>query len=120
MIYYASLTGNVRRFVGKTGLPANEIKPETIADRPYILVTYTFGFGEIPAPVAAFLSNNAGNLRAVAVSGNRNWGENFGRAGDIISDRYGVPLLHKFELSGTAEDVEIFKRKAAEICDTLR
>lgn len=117
MIYFASMTGNVRRFVAKTGLPAEEIRAETVATEPYILITYTFGFGEVPNLVKLFLSKNADLMRAVAVSGNRNWGEHFGGAGDVIARQYNVPLLHKFELSGTQEDVEIFVRKAGRFCD---
>lgn len=120
MIYFASMTGNVRRFIAKTGLPAEEIKPDMVVDKSYILVTYTFGFGDVPAPVKDFLDINGDLLRAVAVSGNRNWGANFGKAGDIIAEKYGVPLLHKFELRGTAEDVDIFKRKAEVYCGTSR
>ena len=39
--------------------------------------------------------------------GNKNWGAAFGQAGNKISDRYGVPLLHKIELSGNKKDKEI-------------
>lgn len=119
MIYFSSMTGNVRRFVNKTGLPAEEIKEKTVARSPYILVTYTIGFGEAPRIVLDFLEKNGALMKAVAVSGNRNWGKNFGLAGDIISREFNVPLLHKFELSGTSRDVEEFKRKAELVCATF-
>ena len=115
-VYYASMTGNVRRFIGKVGLPAEEITVNAAVDEPFILVTYTIGFGEVPKGVADFLRMNNANLRGVAVSGNRIWGANFGKAGDIIAREYGVPLLHRFELSGSDEDVRIFKERAIE-CD---
>lgn len=116
MIYYTSLTGNVRRFIGKVGLPAETITPDIIAPTPFVFITYTIGFGEVPKGVADFLRMNSENLRGVAVSGNRIWGANFGRAGDIIAREFGVPLLHKFELSGCAEDVRIFTERMIE-CD---
>lgn len=116
MIYYASLTGNVRRFIAKTGLPAEEIKPGIIANERFVLVTYTIGLGEVPAVVADFLKENSEMLVGVAVSGNRNWGDFFGRAGDIIAKEYGVPLLLKFELAGTQDDVNKFKEKVIQ-CD---
>lgn len=108
MIYYASLTGNVRRFVSKTGLAAEEIQSGLTVTEPFVLVTYTIGFGEVPPKVSKFLDTNGHLLRGVAVSGNRNWGDNYGRAGDIIAKQYNVPLLLKFELAGTKDDVKTF------------
>ncbi|NYV67595.1 class Ib ribonucleoside-diphosphate reductase assembly flavoprotein NrdI [Bacillus sp. Gen3] len=116
MIYYASLTGNVRRFIAKVGLPAEEIREGLIVTEPFVLVTYTIGFGDVPASVDRFLEENGDLLRGVAVSGNVNWGANFGKAGDIIASEYGVPLLHKFELSGTQDDVNTFKERVVQ-CD---
>src|SRR5690606_4312531 len=103
-VYYASLTGNVRRFIGKTGLTAVNIKDEAIAVEPFVLVTYTIGFGNVPEPVDAWLTQNSELLRGVASSGNRNWGDFYGRAGDIVAETYDVPLLHKFELAGNDDD----------------
>lgn len=116
MVYYASLTGNVRRFVAKTGLAAEEIQPGLIASVPFILVTYTVGFGGVPAKVSKFIEVNGHLLRGVAVSGNRNWGDNYGKAGDIIAEQYSVPLLLKFELAGTESDVETFVKRVVK-CD---
>lgn len=116
-IYYASLTGNVRRFIDKTSILAEEITESTVATEPFILVTYTIGFGEVPNIVTTFLRNNNAYLRGVAVSGNKVWGANYGRAGDIISRDYRVPLLLKFELSGTAADVQTFTERVI-ACDT--
>lgn len=116
-IYYASLTGNVRRFISKTGLAAEVITADTNVDEPFILVTYTIGFGEVPDIVTKFLRENHDHLRGVAVSGNRVWGANYGMAGDIISRTYLVPLLLKFELSGTSADVQTFTERVI-ACDT--
>lgn len=115
-IYYASLTGNVRRFIAKTGLAAEEITAETIADKPFILVTYTIGFGDVPDIVTTFLRDNAKYLLGVAVSGNRVWGDNYGMAGDLISRTHLVPLILKFELSGTNADVQTFTERVI-ACD---
>lgn len=117
-IYYASMTGNVRRFISRLGVEATDISTNPIADTPYIFVTYTFGFGGVPKEASDWLARNGEHLRGVAVSGNRNWGDFYGMAGDTIAKQYGVPLLHKFELSGNDEDVRIFKERAEMICDT--
>lgn len=110
------MTGNVRRFIEKTSLIAEEITESTAANEPYILVTYTIGFGEVPSVITQFLRNNSEYLRGVAVSGNKVWGANYGRAGDIISREHRVPLLLKFELSGTADDVRTFTERVI-ACD---
>ena len=117
-IYYASMTGNVSRFIAKLGVEATNINTNPTADTPYIFVCYTFGIGQVPAQVSEWLRRNSEYLRGVAASGNRNWGDHFGRAGDIISKQYGVPLLHKFELSGNDDDVRIFKERMERLCDT--
>lgn len=114
-IYFASLTGNVRNFMSKTGFAAEEITPLIKPTEPFILITYTIGIGEVPEPVATFLDAYGHLLKGVAVSGNRNWGANFGRAGDLISQRYKVPLLLRFELRGTENDVRLFKEKVGEL-----
>lgn len=111
IIAYYSLTGNVRRFVGKLGRPGAlyTIKPGVgaVLTELFVLVTPTTGFGQVPTTVTEFLRNNADMLAGVIASGNVNWGVNFGKAGRIISEQYDVPLIHTFELSGTDADVRI-------------
>ena len=75
---------------------------------PYVLVTYTIGFGDVPDEVIEFLEDNAAYCKAVAVSGDRIWGNNFGLAGDTISRNLGIPLIMKFEKGGTPSDVKRF------------
>jgi protein involved in ribonucleotide reduction len=110
LVVYDSKTGNVRRFVGKLHLPAVQIREEMTVDEPFVLITYTTGFGQVPEKVEAFLRRNHRHLIGVSASGNRNWGPGFARSADRISERYGVPVLSKFELSGTGSDVERFMR----------
>ncbi len=113
LVAYDSRTGNVRRFINKLNLPAVQIDDKMTLDEPFVLITYTTGFGEVPAKVQSFLKNNYARCVAVAASGNRNWGECFGRSADIIARTYGVPVLSKFELAGTTQDVERFKQGVA-------
>lgn len=109
LVVYASKTGNVKRFVGKTGLDSLEISKELIINEKYVLVTYTTGFGTVPEEVSAFLKNNSKNLVGVVASGNRNWGDMFGASADKISKQYGVPVLMKFEMSGTNKELDLFR-----------
>ncbi len=66
LIAYYSLTGNVRRFVAKTGLATVEIKPGLMLAEPFVCVTGTYGFGQVAGTVSDFLADNSDYL-AVAV-----------------------------------------------------
>ena len=114
-IIYFSFTGNVRRFIKRTELEKTlEITAENCMEpvhEPFIIVTGTIGFGEVPQPVQSFLNVNHTQLQAVAASGNRNWGQNFAKAGHTISEEYKVPLMMKFEVQGTNKDIIEFKDK---------
>lgn len=110
IIAYYSLTGNVRRFVGKLGRPASLYAIKyggSLLTEPFVLITPTTGFGQVPAVVAEFIESNSEYLAGVVASGNVNWGANYGKAGRTISEQYAVPLIHTFELSGLDEDVRI-------------
>jgi protein involved in ribonucleotide reduction len=120
LIVYYSLTGNVRRFVEKTGRPAQEIPFDFNVSKPFIIVTPTTGFGEVPSRVARFLRNNAGLLRGVAASGNRNFGAMYTNAADIIAAEYNVPVIARFELAGTDEDVRKFDEEVTRHFETYR
>lgn len=108
LIAYDSKTGNVRRFVHKLNMKSVEINEHTTMDEPFILVTYTTGFGQVPDKVNSFLKRNQSQLKGVSASGNRNWGQCFAKSADTISSQYNVPVVSKFELSGTATDVQRF------------
>lgn len=113
LILYESMTGNVKRFLSKTGLAYQPISSLDQADRPFILVTNTIGFGDAPDSVKQFLAGSGRFLRAVAASGNRNWGRNFAHAADVIAAAYHVPVLYKFELGGTVSDVINFRERVS-------
>ncbi|MFQ3610384.1 MAG: class Ib ribonucleoside-diphosphate reductase assembly flavoprotein NrdI [Fimbriimonadales bacterium] len=117
LIAYASRTGNVARFVEK--LPyQNRLRILTgteQVDEPCIVITYTTGFGEVPKEVLEFARRNRAYIRGVASSGNRNWGANFAKAGVVLSQQLGVPLLHQFELAGWEKDVETLARAVARL-----
>jgi protein involved in ribonucleotide reduction len=115
LIAYDSRTGNVARFIAKLDKQAVRIDEDAVLQEPFVLVTYTTGFGKIPEKTAAFLKRNSRWLRGVAASGNRNWGEGFAKSADLIADQYRVPVLAKFELSGTSKEVGLFLNEMEEI-----
>ncbi len=96
-------------------MPAVQIDDSMTLDEPFVLVTYTTGFGQVPERVASFLKRNYKQLVGVAASGNRNWGDKFARSADIISEEYHVPVVGKFELSGTFGDAERFKQEVSRV-----
>ncbi|MFP4138369.1 MAG: class Ib ribonucleoside-diphosphate reductase assembly flavoprotein NrdI [Halomonas sp.] len=116
LIYFSTRSGNTHRFVERLGLPARRIPiereaPAPVATRPFLLVTPTYGGGEakgaVPAPVIRFLNDadNRALLEGVIAAGNTNFGAAYGLAGRIIAEKCGVPLLYRFELLGTDDDV---------------
>ncbi|WP_270170260.1 class Ib ribonucleoside-diphosphate reductase assembly flavoprotein NrdI [Paenibacillus sp. SYP-B4298] len=113
LVVYDSKTGNVRRFVEKLGMRAVQLSENMYIEEPFVLITYTTGFGQVPERVSIFLRQNFRYLAGVSASGNRNWGAAFGKSADIVSNRYGVPVLSKFELAGSAEDVRRFEREVS-------
>ena len=114
-VYYDSKTGNVQRFIDKIKKERPEWSFVKISGDMEILenghlVTFTTNFGEIPNTTEKFLENenNRKYIKSVSSSGNMNWGTLFGKAADKIEETYGIPVLMKFELSGTHVQVEYF------------
>jgi protein involved in ribonucleotide reduction len=100
--------------VEKLGVPAARIPLKTSdaaefsVDEDFILMTPTYGEGRVPPQVVKFLNFEPNRVRCKGVigSGNRNFFEDFAKAGDIVSAKLQVPVLYRFELAGTPEDVE--------------
>lgn len=116
IVFFSSISENTRRFVDKLGLPSRRIPlrrgdPELLVEEPYVLITPTYGGGDlhkaVPKQVIRFLNNphNRALLQGVISSGNRNFGNAYCFAGTTIAAKCHVPELDRFELLGTAEDV---------------
>lgn len=110
IIVYDSLTGQAKKFAEKLNLKTCDINHYEMSSDDVLLVTRTFNFGEIPKATESFLNQFAKMVKGVCVSGNRNWGTNYGAAGDKIKDKYQIPLVLKFEASGFDRDVELVKK----------
>ncbi|QNL49185.1 class Ib ribonucleoside-diphosphate reductase assembly flavoprotein NrdI [Olivibacter sp. SDN3] len=117
-IYYDSKTGNVDRFVhkleAKTGWTIRRINEDLAISEPGHLITFTTGKGEVPIVTDRFMQQNHAFIRTVSASGNKNWGQNYGRAADRVAALYKLPLLFKFELSGSMLDVQQYIDKIIE------
>nr|MDF9458033.1 class Ib ribonucleoside-diphosphate reductase assembly flavoprotein NrdI [Bacillus pumilus] len=92
IVYFYSLTGNVRRFIAKIDLggQAREIKTGEVVEESFVLVTPTYDFGQPPATVSEWLKDNGDLMVGVGASGNRNWGDGFGAVADVIAELYDV------------------------------
>lgn len=116
LVYYSSRSGNTRRFVDRLGLTAARIpiEPEAAMPAPhvpFVLITPTYadgmGRGAVHKQVIRFLNDpdTRRQLRGVIASGNRNFGDTYALAGDVVARKCGVPVLYRFELAGTDTDV---------------
>lgn len=117
LVYFSSVSENTHRFVKKLAVPAQRIPLRSVdtpvhAAEPFYLVTPTYGGGshkgaDVPKQVIRFLNEESNRklLRGVIASGNTNFGSDFCRAGDVIAAKCAVPVLYRFELLGTSEDV---------------
>jgi len=121
IVYYSSTSENTHRFVKKLGLasvrlPVDAGSEPPQVDEPFVLVVPTYGGsdgkGSVPKPVIKFLNNPANRdlIRGVIAAGNTNFGAAYGEAGKIVSAKCAVPLLYRFELLGTEEDVANVKQ----------
>lgn len=111
-IYYYSATGNTKSFANKLADVVNIYPIANGATNPsqdFVLFTPTYNFGEVPAPVSQFLEKYSEYLIGVVAFGNRNWGGYYAKAGEIIAQKYNVPLLKRIELRGTSKDYEFIK-----------
>ena len=135
IVYFSSATGNTHKFVSKLGFPSARIplrknEPPLEVNEPYVLVCPTYGGGvsiaggdprPVPVQVIRFLNNphNRGLLRAVIAGGNANFSTDFGKAGDLIAAKTGVPYVYRFELMGTDEDVRLVRQGLLENAENL-
>jgi ribonucleoside-diphosphate reductase protein NrdI len=111
IVLYDSLTGQGKRFANSLGFRTDNIKTYQPNDHtPVFLITRSFNFGEVSPDAKSFLDKYQHLVVGLAVSGNRNWGKNFGAAGDKIEKQYGIPLILKFEASGLPNEVQFVKK----------
>ena len=121
IVYFSNVSEYTKKFVDRLGVPAIRIpvrrtEPMPVVSDPYVPIVPTYGGSlevtgrsgaAVPRQVVAFLNDahNRSLCRGVIAGGNTNFGTDFGRSGDVISRKLGIPYLYRFELMGTQEDV---------------
>lgn len=117
IVYFSNTSSFTEKLVRKLGLPAERIPLKTPEAQSFevhtefVLIFPTYGANGrdfVPKQVIKFLNNplNRGLLRGVIGSGNRNFLEDYTRGADIVAAKCNVPLLYRFELDGTPDDVD--------------
>lgn len=117
IVYFSSVSEQTKTFVEKLSLdsvriPLNATEAGSLLiDEDYVLVVPSYAAGGqsfgVPRQVVKFLANEANRDRILGViaGGNRAFGEKFCIAGDQLSVKLGIPVLMRFELTGTIEEV---------------
>ena len=129
IVYFSNISENTKRFVDKLELPSSRIPVKTgeepfVASREYVLVLPTYGGvhegKHVPKQVIEFfkIKKNIDLLKGVVGTGNTNFGETYCKAAEIVSARFGVPLLHRVEILGTPDDVEQVKERLGQLWTT--
>lgn len=116
IFFFSTKSGMTATLTDRLGFNSRSIpsRPDEMifAETPFVLICPTYGGGEykgaVPSPVIRFLNDkrNRERMLGVIATGNRNFGDYYGLAGDIISDKCAVPLLGRVELSGTDRDID--------------
>lgn len=126
LVYFSNVSENTHRFVQKLGVEADRIPLHASdqplkATEPYILLTPTYGGGNVkgavPKQVIRFLNDesNRSLIRGVISAGNTNFGSAYCLAGTIVAHKCDVPFLDRFELLGTPDDVERVRERLASL-----
>ena len=116
VVYFSSVTRNTDRFVTKlpvrsVRLPLKTTETAPRIDEPYVLAVPSYGrpggAGSVPPQVVKFLNDpvSRAHLLGVLGAGNTNFGEHFCLAAQKIAVKCDAPLLYRFELMGTEQDV---------------
>lgn len=130
IVYFSSVSENTKKFVEKLGYPAERIPlrrkdPFLYVDYDYVLVLPTYGGGTLKGAVLPqvkkFLAEeqNRRHCKGVVVGGNTNFGEGYCIAGDAVSMKLKVPVLHRYEIMGLQKDVDIVKKGLEEHWNSL-
>lgn len=120
MIAYMSIIGNTRKFVKKTTDQSVEITAENCEtlriEEPFILIAPTYA-KESTGILWTFLENenNLHYCKAIAGTGNRNFASGFCYTAKALSRRFKIPIVHLFELQGSAHDVSKIQEELNQI-----
>ncbi len=131
IVYYSSTSGNTQRFVDalqirNIRIPMSMKEECPLIDEPYVLISPCYGNDDgsnaVPKQVIRFLNQEKNRLmmKGVIGAGNRNFGDKFAYAADVIARKCGIPILYRLELSGTPTDIFNVKKGMATLWRSLQ
>ena len=111
VLIYHSSTGVTRRVAEPLGgIPLSDYDGES----EYILLFPSYGSprtgGYVPHRVLDFLEEHSDNMVAVVGLGNITFGRDFCFGAEMVSERYGVPLLAKIDMVIAESERRIIQR----------
>jgi protein involved in ribonucleotide reduction len=120
-IIFFSLTGNVRRFVSKLGLPSTELSntnPFLEVQEPFVLIVPSYDKG-VTDILWDFMetADNQSFCKGVVGSGNLNFDSLYVFTAKDLARDFGVPILGAFEYFGTNRDITHIKGQIYAISD---
>ena len=129
IVYFSSASENTKRFVEKLDssafrIPLRPSEDPFVVSKEYVLVMPTYGGSRegkhVPKQVQEFfkIQKNRRLLKAVIGTGNTNFGDTYCRGAEIVSAKFGVPLLYRVEIMGTPYDVEQVKERLGQLWTT--
>lgn len=88
-------------------------------NRKYVFITYTDKIGELPIKTQEFLKGHSEGLKAVVGNGSSDFKKMgmFGKAGEIISNMFNVPLLYKLDRGGSTQDIVKISNKVSGVLE---
>jgi protein involved in ribonucleotide reduction len=128
IVYFSNYSGNTHKFVERfmeNDGANNAIRIPVsgsggsipVVPWDFVLFCPTYGGGSlgaaIPRQVKKFLNipENRDRLRGVVGFGNKNFGEDFCKAAELISAKTGVPIIARVEIFGTQDDLALVKER---------
>lgn len=129
LYYYSTPLGMTERLAKKLPFSSFQIKGSyrhkrsvpLVATTPYVMLAPTYRSESeknyVHRSQKEFLmtADNASLLAGVVGIGNTNFGEDYCKSADVISSKFGVPILGKVELSGTPDDVWYLARNISDV-----
>lgn len=129
MVYFTTESKNTQHFIEHLDLPSRQITglegDFLKMDTPYILVFPTYGGGKVkgsvPKPVVDFIrdKDNLHYIIGIIGSGDRNYGEDYCLGARLLAEKLKVPLLYKYEIRGTKEDIKTIREGVLKIQESL-
>ena len=121
IVYWSSNSGGTRRVA--EALNTDTVKLDGYdGTSPYVLACPTYDQprgGFTPGPVQQFLEEHAHRMVGVLGLGNRNFGEHYCQAAIDISKQHSVPIVHRIDIMGTADDYRTIDAGMARHWQTL-